>query len=74
MSSRTTANREITATAIGAALATIAIILFETHTGTVAPPGLEGALATIIGALVAYIRKVIRHREARREALEEASE
>lgn len=57
----TSTEKEITATAIGAAASTIFIITAEWLTGTKAPSGLEGALAVVFGAATGYVRKLIRN-------------
>lgn len=62
----TTTEKEITATALGGAVATILVLTVEWLAGVEAPSGLEGALAVVFGAGTAYIRKLIRKREKKR--------
>lgn len=58
----TSTEKEVTATAIGASLATIGVISVEWFVGAPAPSGLEGALAVLGGAGIGMIRKWIRNR------------
>lgn len=73
MSRPTTTEKEITATALGGAFATLLVILVEWIMSQPAPSGLEGALAVVFGALTAAARKWLRERRKRNEALEELS-
>lgn len=54
------AGKEITAQALGAAVATLTVISIEWATGTQAPAGAEGSLAVIAGAGVGLVRKWVR--------------
>ena len=69
----TSTEKEITATALGGAFATLVVILVEWAVGTPAPSGLEGALAVVFGAGTGYIRKLIRNRRKKNEAVPELS-
>ncbi len=66
---RTSANKEITAQAVGAAVATLTVMAVQWFVGAPAPTGMEGALAVLFGAGVGYIRHLIRRRRRENEAI-----
>jgi len=51
------ASRSNQANLVGGALATISCYVFFVYTGNQPPPGIEGALATVFGYLLALIVK-----------------
>lgn len=46
---------KVAAATAAAALATVVVIVVQAATGADAPPGLEGALATLFGFLAGYL-------------------
>lgn len=53
--------RKVTAAALGAALATIAVWAAHAFAGVDVPPGVEGALAVVLGFVCGYL---VRERDA----------